>query len=185
MPVNIWNQLQDSNRSPYKYVKYAGLASIGIGCYFMAHFIPFNDCYQYTDIDQASNSCYSLRIISVFTIMFLCFIGLLVALLCCGGCCYLCMSCISNAENARQHSINMDFASNYLRNYIPTMPTGDTTCSVCALEVSEDRTKPWTELSCKHKFHIECITTWFQYKRNCPNCRAEVTLPTHSNGMIV
>ena len=48
-------------------------------------------------------------------------------------------------------------------------------CSICteSMEVSQDI----RQLPCKHHFHVECITPWFdKRKKTCPLCRHEYNL---------
>jgi hypothetical protein len=45
-------------------------------------------------------------------------------------------------------------------------------CSVCCSDIECEG----LTTMCGHHFHIRCIFTWWQNKRNCPNCKAEVVL---------
>lgn len=40
-------------------------------------------------------------------------------------------------------------------------------CSICL----EEKGRIIRELSCGHKYHIDCIEKWFCKKNSCPNCR--------------
>jgi len=55
---------------------------------------------------------------------------------------------------------------------ITNVERGDTTCSICLDNNDDD---PWVELSCKHKFHIECVYPWLSLHNNCPNCRLQLS----------
>jgi hypothetical protein len=55
---------------------------------------------------------------------------------------------------------------------ITNVERGDTTCSICLDNNDDD---PWVELSCKHKFHIECVYPWISLHNNCPNCRLQLS----------
>ncbi len=43
------------------------------------------------------------------------------------------------------------------------------TCSICLDNITNSDKK---ELSCNHKFHINCINTWLQDNNTCPLCRS-------------
>lgn len=43
------------------------------------------------------------------------------------------------------------------------------TCSVCLNDLLDAK----KELCCTHEFHQDCITDWFDKKKNCPVCRFE------------
>ena len=55
---------------------------------------------------------------------------------------------------------------------ITNVERGDTICSICLDNNDDD---PWVELSCKHKFHIECVYPWLSLHNNCPNCRLQLS----------
>ena len=40
------------------------------------------------------------------------------------------------------------------------------TCCICL----DDLISEVVITSCQHKFHKECLSTWFSYKRSCPLC---------------
>ncbi|KAL3074536.1 hypothetical protein niasHS_015366 [Heterodera schachtii] len=50
-------------------------------------------------------------------------------------------------------------------------------CPIC---LSEFEVGEATELSCKHKFHTECIGQWIELHKTCPYCRA--TIEKESSG---
>ena len=43
-------------------------------------------------------------------------------------------------------------------------------CSICLTDITLNK----KELSCKHKYHTECIDKWLERKSTCPICRKEV-----------
>jgi hypothetical protein len=49
----------------------------------------------------------------------------------------------------------------------------DEVCAIC-----QDQMPVSTEArcitACDHKFHVECIDTWFQRNVHCPNCRHDI-----------
>lgn len=47
----------------------------------------------------------------------------------------------------------------------------ETTCSIC-FEIINRTTVP--NIPCHHVFHIDCLSTWLQYQRNCPLCRLPI-----------
>ncbi|CDJ48348.1 hypothetical protein, conserved [Eimeria brunetti] len=49
-------------------------------------------------------------------------------------------------------------------------------CTVCTLQL-QDGTESVT-LTCGHAFHWECARAWLRCSATCPNCRAQVVLPT-------
>lgn len=51
-------------------------------------------------------------------------------------------------------------------------------CSVCLKDM-------WTQvtLSCGHKYHFNCINTWFGYQKNCPYCRHPFSPPASPAGV--
>ena len=44
------------------------------------------------------------------------------------------------------------------------------TCSICYEEMLPQESL--NELNCKHRFHIDCLLPWLQFKNTCPDCRA-------------
>ncbi len=44
-------------------------------------------------------------------------------------------------------------------------------CSICLTDITINK----KELSCKHKYHKNCINKWLENKSTCPICRKEVT----------
>jgi hypothetical protein len=53
-------------------------------------------------------------------------------------------------------------------------------CSIC---YDDPDNKSFTTLSCGHKFHTDCIITWYNNSPNftCPFCRDKITMPVLSN----
>ncbi|CDI81793.1 hypothetical protein, conserved [Eimeria praecox] len=49
-------------------------------------------------------------------------------------------------------------------------------CTVCTLQL-QDGTESVT-LTCGHAFHWECARAWLRCSATCPNCRAQVVLPS-------
>lgn len=49
----------------------------------------------------------------------------------------------------------------------------DDTCPIC-METYEEGDKLTTIIGCKHYFHSNCISSWFDTKLNCPLCRHEL-----------
>jgi len=51
-------------------------------------------------------------------------------------------------------------------------------CSICLKDM-------WTQvtLSCGHKYHFNCINTWFGYQKNCPYCRHPFSPPASPAGV--
>jgi hypothetical protein len=117
-----------------------------------------------------------MQIISIFTIIELCIFGLVLLL-------YLCLVpilcfsyCEKNAEEKKKKRNNLAFAKSFIERYNPIpIPTDDTTCAIC-LQDAEENDNSWTELSCKHKYHLACITESLKYNTLCPYCRSPVTL---------
>lgn len=179
IPAPIWDHLQDINKYPYCFLKLSHAGALGLGCYFMGKFIPYQDCSVYEDVIFGyTNTCVSMKIISFFTIFGLCAIGLVILLLSCVGCCYCCLLCVNSEHRSSISSNNLSFARSYLTSYVPIpVPSKDTECIICRLAVADDQAKPWTALSCEHKFHSQCVTEWMKYKPTCPLCRAEITIP--------
>ena len=35
--------------------------------------------------------------------------------------------------------------------------------------------KPYMITPCNHVFHSDCLEEWFKMKKECPNCRTEIT----------
>lgn len=44
------------------------------------------------------------------------------------------------------------------------------TCSICLDECSSD----YIDTECKHRFHVECISKWYDIKNSCPYCRSKI-----------
>mmetsp|Transcript_67847 Transcript_67847/g.146297 ORF Transcript_67847/g.146297 Transcript_67847/m.146297 type:complete len:117 (+) Transcript_67847:605-955(+) len=53
-------------------------------------------------------------------------------------------------------------------------------CSICMSELSHS-----LKLDCGHKFHKECIKSWFKFnKSNCPNCRVDYSDNIYQEGKM-
>jgi hypothetical protein len=44
----------------------------------------------------------------------------------------------------------------------------------CAICLSRGSGRWWKSLSCGHCFHVQCISTHFNYDNRCPLCRVEI-----------
>ena len=44
-------------------------------------------------------------------------------------------------------------------------------CTICL----DENTENLVELTCSHKFHLNCIEEWYKRKNTCPNCRIDIT----------
>ena len=44
---------------------------------------------------------------------------------------------------------------------------------ICAICLEDTDHNCYKTLCCKHKFHFECLDTWFKIKNTCPLCRRE------------
>lgn len=53
-------------------------------------------------------------------------------------------------------------------------------CTVCTLQL-QDGAETLT-LTCGHAFHWGCAKAWLRCSATCPNCRAEVVLPSEGSG---
>jgi len=58
------------------------------------------------------------------------------------------------------------------KNYVPKRRINDYMCSICT-EYIPVHQRVFT--SCGHIFHEQCICTWIQKSRTCPNCRNPFT----------
>lgn len=56
-------------------------------------------------------------------------------------------------------------------------PASDNWCTICQDPIdSADQASMITCLGKgRHPFHVECIKPWLQKKRQCPNCRADIS----------
>ena len=45
-------------------------------------------------------------------------------------------------------------------------------CSICLDEIAV-ATTGCVQLSCSHKYHLGCISTWYQKNASCPECRSK------------
>ncbi|KAI0530627.1 hypothetical protein KFK09_000173 [Dendrobium nobile] len=52
-------------------------------------------------------------------------------------------------------------------------------CVICRLDYADG--DALVVLSCKHKYHTECINQWLQINKVCPVCSAEVSIPGSSH----
>ncbi|XP_062184142.1 E3 ubiquitin-protein ligase ATL41-like [Phragmites australis] len=57
---------------------------------------------------------------------------------------------------------------------------GDGDCAVCLADL-EPGQKARALSRCGHRFHVECIDTWFHANSTCPLCRADVEAPDATN----
>ena len=57
----------------------------------------------------------------------------------------------------------------------PESPLPDEECSVCYLDLSDQKKGGQVQLACGHRFHTNCLEKWFQRTPtpNCPMCRGE------------
>jgi hypothetical protein len=74
-------------------------------------------------------------------------------------------------------SKNLKFIVQKLKNKIQKKPFF---CSICLSDTNIDIEK----LSCSHKFHKECISTWKKEKTICPMCRKDIDIPTEENSIL-
>ena len=58
------------------------------------------------------------------------------------------------------------------RRRLPSTANQRPICTIC-LDVLNDSPKV---LSCSHKFHLSCITRWYNNRQTCPVCRQRFTL---------
>lgn len=47
-------------------------------------------------------------------------------------------------------------------------------CVVCLDEFTTDQPNKCYKPPCGHIIHLDCLTTWFEQKQNCPSCRAPI-----------
>lgn len=45
-------------------------------------------------------------------------------------------------------------------------------CSICLDDIESSETS-WVELACGHRFHEDCLCSWFETQFSCPFCRTE------------
>ena len=48
----------------------------------------------------------------------------------------------------------------------------DTSCSICLVDFEDESNISLTD--CDHIFHMDCITEWSRYKKDCPVCRKDL-----------
>ncbi|CDJ67557.1 hypothetical protein, conserved [Eimeria necatrix] len=53
-------------------------------------------------------------------------------------------------------------------------------CTVCTLQLQDGAES--VTLTCGHAFHWDCARAWLRCSATCPNCRAEVVLPSEDHG---
>ncbi|KAJ7971865.1 E3 ubiquitin-protein ligase RING1-like [Quillaja saponaria] len=56
----------------------------------------------------------------------------------------------------------------------------DVQCTICLEDI--DISNEAKEMSCKHKFHTECILQWLELRSSCPLCRFQ--MPSYDNYKI-
>ena len=64
-------------------------------------------------------------------------------------------------------SIELDYPTKIIKKKTQSI------CTIC-LELIENDNNCKT-LSCNHKFHISCISQWYNKKKTCPVCRKNIT----------
>jgi len=52
---------------------------------------------------------------------------------------------------------------------------GQRTCSICLEDLEAQQNV--NELSCCHRFHLQCLNPWFDRHNTCPNCRERIQIP--------
>jgi hypothetical protein len=58
---------------------------------------------------------------------------------------------------------------------------GSTTCSICLDDYVKGESA--STLNCGHKFHNDCVTTWFMHKQSCPLCNQYPAMISSTNYM--
>jgi hypothetical protein len=162
---DIWNLLSVNSKVYQLFSVIIFLLSI----YFMVVIGPFfSSCGIY---DNSEVACIALQLISLFGFIESCCLALSVIVTV--GCyCLVCYGIISITEENKK--LDESLMSQFLQRYNPIpAPESSDNCGIC---LDDDKDKEWTELTCKHVFHRECLGRWFVYNQTCPYCRNQISL---------
>jgi hypothetical protein len=122
------------------------------------------------------------------------------------GCCYCLLSCISficceinciadrirglnnrypvsrifiSVETLRSEPVSDISPQFHVPHIVDPIQLPDTECNICFLKKSDDDILIWKDLECSHKFHANCIDSWFVQsvsQPSCPLCRRIISL---------
>ena len=91
----------------------------------------------------------------------------------CMICCHKCIIfCIKRYKNCKKINQIQQIIINLPINDIPIndIPSQNNVCQICHKKTNDNL----LVLSCKHEFHLECITQWFIQSTTCTICRTSV-----------
>ncbi len=205
MSENIWNGLKCENNFPFSLMKILNIFNIVLGIYFMLIFIELKDCSYYPETFGYKNTCESMGVITIITLINLILISVSLIYkfftLGCFCCIYLC-SCkkiklqrpntlnpVPVVSNQNENSLSYPYAlarnksvkhmTSYLNSYNPiTMRPSENECAICL----DNSMSPWVILKkCGHNYHSDCIYEWIKHRSNCPQCRTKID----SENMII
>lgn len=152
--------------------------------WLMVECIPFNDKIT------SHEARIAVRIISVFTLIFLCLVAA-----------YLLLLLALHIRNKRQQKRNLQNANtlvqsilNSAKNYATTrgFVSDDAECPICQMpmpmpgaeqppEAEDSDTKTKTDeqeavvtISCGHRYHQGCLASWIVQSATCPMCRVSL-----------
>jgi hypothetical protein len=162
MPMILWIMTRHTNRISSFVSKSSTNILVGIGIYFLIMNNWFDNCGIFSDPD-ASNTCNSIRLIVILTIIEIVFLGLAFGIV-----------CTSYQEDLTR--ICKFILSMCMYRYSPYQyALFKTSCSVCLESKTIFSTKKMITLNCGHYFHVTCISEWFKYHKTCPMCQSRIT----------
>ena len=83
---------------------------------------------------------------------------------------------IQNGINLEKETIQKILEHNidlYTENRLSDINSNET-CVICFNEYKKGDKNPQIELLCNHKFHIKCLTSWFDKRVSCPLCNIDL-----------
>jgi len=214
MRKDLFEYLNPINRFPFSLIKTCNTVMFCLGIYILIKFIPFSTgCDIYDGYYHPCTALQIISVFAMIELGFVALLVTFALLFMLYACvtnpidgCKLCLHCTSlicvasfvaifesclscvSSNNNNQNINNNEVANMFKRqvsSYLPissTSPPADGTCAICTDE--EQINEQWKELSCGHKFHNQCILSWFitqqsnHHSTTCPMCRIEVSLLT-------
>ena len=72
--------------------------------------------------------------------------------------------------------------SNFTQANLQNFSEENKQCAICQCQYEVD--EKYIILPCLHRFHTECVTTWFERKNTCPICKRKVGEEDGGNSMV-
>jgi hypothetical protein len=127
--------------------------------FFIRTFPPQREFHNLCEIGESVFKIHILAILMIYIIIAFFFI------------CFLC-SCYGHNFSNNQRNIQQQQQQQTISLPIPILVDNNQNeeCCIC---MDNDNNSEWAMLSCAHKFHGPCISTWLLTNQTCPICRLD------------